>query len=81
MKLQRPISYKKNKERVGKEDYGLILGQAKDGKYVIRSSVNAPDDIDGAIYASSKKPHLVGEIVKIKYTHAFVYDLLAEILD
>ncbi len=81
MKLQRPISYKKNKERVGKEDYGLILGQAKDGKYVIRSSVNAPDDIDGAVYASSKKPHLVGEIVKIKYTHAFVYDLLAEILD
>ena len=78
MKLQRKISYKKNKAQIGKVWDGIVIGHSRDGEALIRTVWNAPDDIDGAIYLKSKKKHEEGEILKIRITDAFVYDLFAE---
>jgi len=80
MKLCSQISYKKNKEMIGREMEGFIVGYNKsNNKYLVRTYWNAPDDVDGNIYLSTTKCFKVGEIVKIKIVNAFVYDLLAEL--
>ena len=76
MKLQRSISYENNKKRVGEVMEGLVIGKGKkQGEYLLRSYWNAPDDIDGQIIFSSPKDLTMGEVVKVKITSAFVYDL------
>lgn len=77
MKLQANISYKLNKEMVGKEFKGIIIGSNKD-EYLVRTQFSSPDDIDGNIYLKTDKKHLIGDVVKIKVIHAFTYDLMAE---
>ena len=49
--------------------------------YLLRSYFNAPDDIDGRIVVTSSKPLNIGDIVKVKITDAFVYDLLGEVIE
>ena len=49
--------------------------------YSLRSYWNAPDDIDGKISFTSNKKLEVGDIVKVKITNAFVYDLFGEYID
>ena len=80
MKLQQGISYRKNKEHVGEIMEGLVIGKEKD-LYLLRSYLNAPDDVDGKIYFKSEKVLEIGQKVAIKINDAFVYDLLGEIID
>ncbi|MCR4911157.1 MAG: TRAM domain-containing protein, partial [Bacilli bacterium] len=49
--------------------------------YSLRSYWNAPDDIDGKISFVSKQKLNIGDIVKVKITSAFVYDLFGEYVD
>ncbi|MCQ2742746.1 MAG: 30S ribosomal protein S12 methylthiotransferase RimO [Bacilli bacterium] len=77
--LQMKISYSKNKNRVGEVMEGLVVGyENKSDLYLLRSTWNAPDDIDGAIRFKAKTKHKEGDIVKVRITNAFVYDLLGE---
>ena len=80
MKEQSKISYRLNKARIGKVYEGLVIGK-KQGKYMLRCVWNAPDDIDGDLLFSSDKPLKEGDIVKVKITNAFVYDLEGERVD
>jgi hypothetical protein len=57
---------------------GIVIGKEGANKYLLRSSWNAPDDIDGRLSFTSKKDLKNGEIVKVRITNAFVYDLLGE---
>lgn len=77
MKKQALISYQKNKEKVGLEMEGLVIGKQGDS-YLLRSYWNAPDDIDGSILFKPKKDHKEGDIVRVKITSALVYDLQGE---
>ncbi|MBE6127288.1 MAG: 30S ribosomal protein S12 methylthiotransferase RimO [Erysipelotrichaceae bacterium] len=82
MAAQRKISYNLNKARVGEVMEGLVLGEGKrSGEYRLRSYWNAPDDIDGNIYFTSKRKHEPGEVIKVKITGAFVYDLHGEAIE
>ena len=76
MSLQADISYQLNKELIGKRYRGLIIGKDKN-EYLVRTSFNSPDDIDGNIY----RVYNTGDIVNIEITHAFVYDLFAKVID
>ena len=78
MAHQRPISYENNKKRIGQVMEGIVIGKEGANKYLLRSSWNAPDDIDGRLSFTSKKDLKNGEIVKVRITNAFVYDLLGE---
>ena len=80
MSLQADISYQLNKELIGKRYRGLIIGKDKN-EYLVRTSFNSPDDIDGNIYLKTDKKYAVGDIVNIEITHAFVYDLFAKDID
>ena len=77
MEVAQKVSYRKNKEHIGEIMEGLVIGK-KNNEYLIRSYWNAPDDVDGNIYMESKISHKNGDIVKIKITKAFVYDLMGE---
>ena len=77
MKKQALISYQKNKEKVGLEMEGLVIGKQGDS-YLLRSYWNAPDDIDGSILFKPKKDHKEGDNVRVKITSALVYDLQGE---
>ena len=82
MAAQRKISYELNKKRVGEVMEGLVIDKgARKNEYRLRSYWNAPDDIDGSIFFTSQKPLEVGEVVKVKITGAFVYDLHGEYVE
>jgi len=80
MKIQQTISYKKNKEKIGEIMDGIVIGKDHD-YYCLRSYWNAPDDIDGKILFKSNKNYKNGDIVKVKITNAFVYDLMGEVIN
>ena len=78
MKAQQKISYSLNKKHIGEVMRGMVIGKDDHGNYLLRSYWNAPDDVDGKIYFTSKKELHNGEMVFIKITGAFVYDLMGE---
>lgn len=78
MQEQKRISYNLNKALIGKEFKAIVVGKVHNNEYKVRCSYNAPDDIDGSISLITPNVHNEGDIVIIRITHAFVYDLLAE---
>jgi ribosomal protein S12 methylthiotransferase len=82
MNLQRKISYEQNKGHIGEVMEGIVTGYDPEKKYfTLRSYWNAPDDIDGNLYFSSQNPLKPGQIVRVKITTSFIYDLLGEQVD
>lgn len=82
MEVQKKISYQNNKNRVGEIMEGIVTEyNPKNNVYSLRSYWNAPDDIDGKISFISKNPLKIGDIVKVKITNAFVYDLFGEVVE
>lgn len=76
MRRQMEISLKKNKKLIGKEIEAVV--EEKDGQdYLGRSRQDAPEIDNGMVFKSSVllKP---GDIVKVKITDAFDYDLTGE---
>ena len=80
MALQQKISYDLNKRHINEVMNGLVVGK-ENGYYLLRSYFNAPDDIDGKILFSSLKPLNEGDIVKVKITESYVYDLYGVMVD
>ena len=81
MNEEKNISYQNNKARIGEVMEGIVIKKNKDNLYELRSYWNAPDDIDGKISFSSNKELSLGDIVKVKITNAFVYDLYGELIN
>ena len=82
MDIQKKISYQNNKARIGEIMEGIVINFDKSSNtYLLRSSWNAPDDVDGNISFTSKKALTIGDIVKVKITNAFVYDLFGEVVE
>lgn len=82
MDVQKKISYQNNKARIGEVMEGIVVEYNKTNKvYGLRSYWNAPDDIDGKISFVSNKEHKIGDIVKVKITNAYIYDLFGEFVE
>src|SRR5574344_530182 len=82
MDFQRKISHTRNESHIGEVMEGLVTGYDKEKNYyTLRSYWNAPDDIDGHLYFSSQIPLNMGQIVRVKITSCFIYDLLGERVD
>lgn len=82
MDVQKKISYEKNKTHIGEIMDGIVINyNSKNGIYSLRSYWNAPDDIDGSITFKSDKQLNIGQMVKVKITSAFVYDLYGELIE
>jgi len=78
MKAQQSISYQNNKKHKNEIMEGLVIGMEND-YYLLRSYWNAPGDIDGKIFFTSKNPLQLGDKVAVKITDTYVYDLMGEI--
>lgn len=72
---QKKISYKLNTGMVGKSYKAIVTNQVDENTYLVRTSFNAPDDIDGDVYLKTTEKLLLGDVVKVKVTDAYVYDL------
>ena len=82
MEVQKKISYQNNKARIGEVMEGIVVEYNPTNKvYGLRSYWNAPDDIDGKISFVSNKEHKLGDIVKVKITNAYIYDLFGEVVE
>ena len=81
MELQSEISLNNNQNKIGEKSYGLIVGyDEEENAYLIRGRYNAPDDIDGNIYAYCEEELELGQKVKFEIIDASTYDLYAKII-
>ncbi len=80
MKAQQKVSYSLAKKHIGEVMEGIVVGKENDN-YLLRSYWNAPDDVDGKIFFTSKRKLQNGDIVKVKIENAFVYDLMGVLID
>ena len=61
---------------------GIVIGfNPSNNTYSLRSYWNAPDDIDGTITFTSENKVSIGDVVKVKITNAFVYDLYGTLVN
>ena len=82
MEVQKKISYQNNKARIGEVMEGIVVEYNPTNKvYGLRSYWNAPDDIDGKISFVSSKEHSLGDVVKVKISNAYIYDLFGEVIE
>jgi len=79
MEIQQEISLDKNREKVGEIISVLVEGKVENEKeiYVGRTEADAPE-VDGNIFISGNglQP---GDIVTVRVTHAYEYDLIGEV--
>ncbi len=71
------LSRENNKKYVGKELTGLVVSKEND-TYLVRSYLNAFDDVDGKVIMKGKAPHELGDEVRLLVTHSYTYDLYGE---
>jgi len=78
MEIQREISNERNWSRVGQEiDVLLERYDGRNDVYIGRSQFDAPE-IDGEVFVSGCKSASIGDIVKVRITHSFEFDLSGE---
>lgn len=80
MELQREISRNRISRRVGEViDVLLERYDGRNDVYVGRSQYDAPE-VDGEVFVSGCKSANIGDIVKVRVTHSYEYDLAGEAL-
>jgi ribosomal protein S12 methylthiotransferase len=79
MQMQKEISLKKNREKIGNV-YDILVEEKLKDEYMGRTEYDAPE-IDGMVYFHSIHSLSPGDLVKVKITDALEYDLLGEMLD
>lgn len=78
MKEQSKISYEENKKLIGKTYKAIVISKYKDNEYYVRTSINSLNELDGKILIKTNLKHKEGDIINIKLTNAFIYDLIGE---
>lgn len=79
MELQEEISFDKNETMKGRELFVFIEGKVSDEDVCVGRTYRDAPDIDGYIFVHTKEDLLTGDIVKVKVTGAYEYDLIGEL--
>lgn len=80
MELQEEVIFDKNETLIGMETYAFIEGKVADeNAYIGRTYRDAPN-VDGYIFIQTEEELMTGDIVKVKVTGAYEYDLIGEIV-
>lgn len=80
MELQEEVIFDKNESFIGKEMYAFIEGKVSDeNAYIGRTYRDAPG-VDGYVFIQTQEELMTGDIVKIKVTGAYEYDLIGEMI-
>ncbi len=80
MRAQLQISAEQNAAKIGSVQDVFVEGVDEEGAYIGRTRYDAPD-IDNAVVFASRRPLNRGDIVRVRITDAFDYDLAGEIAD
>ncbi len=75
MARQLEISLASNRQKIGKTLEILVEGIEEDGSYLGRTRYDAPE-IDNSVLFTSDAACVPGDIVSVKITDAFDYDLV-----
>lgn len=80
MKAQSRVSFRKNRDLVGKVEEVLVEGYSEETELLLRGrSVHQAPDVDGQVYITAGRAE-VGDIVQLKITDSSEYDLIGEIV-
>jgi ribosomal protein S12 methylthiotransferase len=80
MKAQNRVSFRKNRELIGKIEPVLIEGFSEETELLLRGrSVGQAPDVDGQVYITAGRAD-VGDIVPLRITDSSEYDLIGEIV-
>ena len=80
MELQEEVIFDKNETLKGTELFAFIEGKVADeNAYVGRTYRDAPN-IDGYVFINTDEELMSGDIVKVRITGAYEYDLIGEII-
>ena len=80
MELQEEVIFDKNETLIGMETFAFIEGKVADeNAYIGRTYRDAPN-VDGYIFIHTEEELMTGDIVKVKVTGAYEYDLIGEVL-
>ena len=80
MELQEEVIFDKNETLTGTQMYAFIEGKVADeNAYVGRTYRDAPN-VDGYIFINTEQELMSGDIVQVRITGAYEYDLIAEIV-
>ena len=77
MELQVGISEELNRNKIGNIFEVMVDEVQSDGEYIGRTRYDA-QEIDNEVTFTSKLAHMSGDIVKVKITEAYEYDLIGE---
>ena len=77
MEAQRSISLEHNLALVGRELEVMVDEADAEGSYIGRTRFDAPD-IDNSVIFTTGKKHVPGDLVTVRITDAFDYDLTGE---
>ena len=77
MEAQRSVSLEHNLALVGRELEVMVDEADAEGSYIGRTRFDAPD-IDNSVIFTTGKKHVPGDIVTVRITDAFDYDLTGE---
>ncbi|MDP1853464.1 MAG: MiaB/RimO family radical SAM methylthiotransferase [Candidatus Omnitrophota bacterium] len=76
MQKQQEIAKDYNASLLGKTKE-VMIEEYNDGVYAARSQADAPE-VDGCVFVKSKEKLFAGDIVKVKITQTYEYDLVGE---
>ena len=80
MELQQEIAFEKSADMVGRELIAVIDGKISgENAYIGRTYMDAPG-IDGSIFINTYEELMSGDIVKVRVTGSYEYDLIGEII-
>ncbi|MCR2042715.1 30S ribosomal protein S12 methylthiotransferase RimO [Anaerosalibacter massiliensis] len=79
MELQKEISLKRNKEKLGKIYTVLVEEEIESGTYIGRTYMDSPE-IDGLVYFNSSDKVEIGSFIKVRIVDYLEYDLMGAII-
>ena len=77
MMRQLEISFESNQDKIGHTLEVIIDEEDDDGAYLGRTRYDAPE-IDHNVIVNTNMKHEPGDIIKVKITDAFDYDIVGE---
>ncbi len=81
MKAQGRVSFRKNRERVGRIEPVLVEGYSEETELLLRGrSISQAPDVDGQVYITDGRAQ-IGDIVMLRITDSSDYDLIGEIVE
>ncbi|MGD1849285.1 MAG: TRAM domain-containing protein [Cyanophyceae cyanobacterium] len=75
MKLQQPISLKRNQAQVGKGIDVLVEQEKPLGNLALGRCDRFSPEVDGLVYVATNQPVILGSIIPVEITEANPYDL------